>query len=394
MNYPYDRTSALERIREKIPFFTDDEFDLLIEKNKIYWIFIDGKMHFSARFFETLCKIDADFAKRAGAAKPGASKHILHAVDRMRNQGEMAVRLQGRAVLKVKDEFFRPGEKLRVTLPIPCMTDSQEEICIERVYPEGGTITTGNLGQRVVFWEKELKRNESFSVVFSLIRRQKYIDFRRKPHGMEDWSSVRLDDVSELDPHIVFSPFIKSLASEITAGAEGALEKARRIYDYVTLNVRYRFMPEYFCLENIPENCLRTLTGDCGIQALTLIALCRASGIPARWESGWVMRPDFCGCHDWARIFIAPWGWVHADPSFGGGAVRDGDEDRRRFYFGNVDPWRMAANNAFGADFDVPRDGWRCDPYDNQSGEAEYEEHALMWHELETSKEVLSADEI
>ena len=72
------------------------------------------------------------------------------------------------------------------------------------------------------------------------------------------------------------------------------------------------------------------------------------TSIPARWQSGLTAEPDFCGAHDWVQFYVAPYGWLYADTSYGIAAVRAGDEERRRFYFGNIDvykrqrPWSPA----------------------------------------------------
>ena len=41
-------------------------------------------------------------------------------------------------------------------------------------------------------------------------------------------------------PHIVFTPYLRALAAQLTEGITSPAEKAKRIYDYVTLNVRGR----------------------------------------------------------------------------------------------------------------------------------------------------------
>jgi transglutaminase-like putative cysteine protease len=50
----------------------------------------------------------------------------------------------------------------------------------------------------------------------------------------------------EKAPHIVFTPYLRALAAQLTEGITSPAEKAKRIYDYVTLNVRYHFQPSYF----------------------------------------------------------------------------------------------------------------------------------------------------
>ena len=184
------------------------------------------------------------------------------------------------------------------------------------------------------------------------------------------------------------------LVQALTEGVDSPLERARIFYDFITLNMKYTFMPAYFILENIAEAAARSYTGDCGVFALLFVTLCRCAGIPAQWQSGLTAEPDFCGGHDWARFYIAPYGWLYADPSYGIAAVRARNETRRRFYFGNLDAYRMVANNAFQAPFTVPKQHWRADPYDNQVGEIETAERGLGYGEFERSKEVLLCEEL
>ena len=109
--------------------------------------------------------------------------------------------------------------------------------------------------------------------------------------------------------------------------------------------------------------------------ALTFITLCRIAGIPARWESGFAVAPGDAGCHDWARFYVAPKGWMYADCSYGASMARRGDEVLRRHYF-------------------PPMLGFRRDPYDNQSGEMEADGVGLYGDDTVTTKEVLKFEEV
>ena len=75
-------------------------------------------------------------------------------------------------------------------------------------------------------------------------------------------------------------------------------------------------------------------------------------------------------------------------------AVRENNEARRLHYFGNLDTFRMVANTQFQGDFDVPKDHWRADPYDNQVGEMETEDRGLRYEEFLRTKEVLEYTEL
>lgn len=69
---------------------------------------------------------------------------------------------------------------------------------------------------------------------------------------------------------------------------------------------------------------------------------------------------------------------MYADASFGGAAWRAGDLERWEFYFGNLDPYRIPTTSEYQSDFYFPKKYLRQDPYDNQMGEAEYEDQGLL----------------
>ena len=54
----------------------------------------------------------------------------------------------------------------------------------------------------------------------------------------------------------------------------------------------------------------------------------------------------------------------------------------------------MVANTQFQGDFDVPKDHWRADPYDNQVGDMETEDRGLRYEEFLRTKEVLEYTEL
>ena len=74
-------------------------------------------------------------------------------------------------------------------------------------------------------------------------------------------------------------------------------------------------MREYFTISNISEYAATNLKGDCGVQAILFITLCRIAGIPAKWQSGLYVSTHYTGCHDWAQFYIKPYGWLFADLS-------------------------------------------------------------------------------
>lgn len=396
-DYPLTRADALAEVRQHIPDFTEKEFDERVDAGKIGWVYLNGEMHFFNRFFSSMCKAEPAFAQRAGVMMHGVESVTreegegrLDRVARlMRQNGSMTNRIRIRASVRVKDECFLPGMFVRAHLPIPAACEQQSDIRIEKIFPETGRVAPEDAAQRTVCWEETMTENHLFVVEYSYLHTATY----------HDLSDVRADsvqptfDTEEIAPHVVFTPFIHSLVDKLTKGTDNPLEKARRFYDFITLQMRYNFMPSYFILEDIAQSCARSYTGDCGVFALLFLTLCRCAGIPAQWQSGLTAEPDFIGGHDWVRFYIAPYGWLFADPSYGTAAVRAQNEERRRFYFGNLDAYRMVANREFQAPFTVPKQYWRMDPYDNQLGEIETDKRGLRSYEFERSKEILLCEE-
>lgn len=403
-DYPYTKEEALALVREHIADFSEEEFEDRVDAGKIGWIYLNGERRFFNRFFQSMCKSEPAFGIRAGVKLPGVESagkgsagegRLERSARLMREKGHLSNRIRIRAGVRMKDEVFEPGMFVRAHLPIPAACEQQSEIVIEKIFPEGGQIAPEDAPQRTVCWETQLTENQEFYVEYSYVHTARYHDVERmQREGLSKTCTQPDFFTGEEAPHILFTPYIRELTEELTRGVTEPLEKARRFYDFITLNMKYTFMPAYFGLENIAETCGRNFTGDCGVFALLFLTLCRCAKIPACWQSGLTAEPDFCGAHDWVRFYVEPYGWLYADPSYGTAAVRAEKEERRRFYFGNLDAYRMVANNAFQAPFTIEKEQWRTDPYDNQLGEMETADRGLRYGEFERSKEVLLCEEL
>ena len=397
--FPYTRADALAIIRKDIPDFTEAEFDDLVDRRNIRWIYKNGEAHYFKLFYDSLCKAVPEFGQRAqqqigGMESLSGGNQTKNLRDvtmaKMKKKGQLTTRIRARATIRLKDEFFTPGMFLRAHLPIPAACDQQHDIRIEKVWPETGMIAPETAGQRTVCWEETLQENHEFLVEYSYLHTAKYKDAYNGSGIAGNYDF----DVQQQEPHVVFSPYIQELCRELTEGITDPLMKARAFYDFITKNMYYTFMPEYITQENLAENCAKNYTGDCGIFAILFLTLCRCAGIPAQWQSGLAVQPDFIGCHDWVRFYVEPYGWIFVDASYGVSSMRAGNEERRQFYFGNLDPYRMVANSAFQENFTVPKEQWRADPYDNQSGEIESAHRGYSFCEFHESKTVLLCEEI
>lgn len=396
--FPYSKAQALEIIRKLIPDFEEAELDTYLKERRVRWIFCEGEVRIFDRFFDSLCKTVLSFSQRARMTLPGAESahtgsdtdyHLDSVVETIQREGSMSNRIRIRATIRLKDSLFAPGMFLRAHLPIPAACDQQSDIRIEKIQPEGASLAPEDASQRTIRWEGKFEENPTFLVEYSYTHTSRYRDAY---HGTGIPGSYDFD-LQEQPPHMVFTPYIRALCRELTEGLTDPLAKARAFYDFITKNMVYTFMPSYILLENIAEDCARNFNGDCGVFASLFITLCRCAGIPAQWQSGLTAEPDFIGGHDWARFYVEPYGWLYADPSYGVSAMREGNENRRQFYFGNLDAYRFVANSAFQAPLTPEKYHTRADPYDNQLGELETEDRGFFFEDTQRTKEILLCDE-
>lgn len=399
VNYPYNKEEAVALVKEHIKDFTEEEFDELLKQRRMRWMFIDGQQRFVKSFYRTLCKGDHAFARRAKAKMSGiessfadskAIERLDHCIEKMKSTGNCSHRVRIRASVRLKDEHFIPGMFLRVHLPIAAACVQQKDIKIEKVYPQGAVIDAEDALQRTVCWEKTMPENHEFLVEYSYIHTAYY----HEPDKIKADVNQPSFYTEEKKPHIIFTPYIQQLTQEVIGDETNPIQKARKIYDFITLNMKYTFMPDYFTLIDIVDACAKNFNGDCGVFALLFITMCRCAGIPARWQGGYAAEPEFLGGHDWTQFYVAPYGWLFADPSYGIAAVRRNNEEHRQFYFGNLDAFRTVISNDFQAPFAVKKNHWRHDPYDNQDGEMETSDRGFLYSEFEHDQEILLFEEV
>lgn len=393
--YPYDFQTASGIMAENIKDYQEEELVKLKETGEADWIYKNGKVFFQNRFFENLIKTRPDYEARCihpdEEEEAEKKQDLLNKnVRLMKEQGGRTVRIRLRVSIKPAKEYERPGEKARIHLPIPKDCKQISGFRILKAAPEVTSLAPSEAPQRTAYFETVLNAGEKVEIEYEYINHVDYIELDPAKASLAQPTFY----TEEQSPHMVFTPYLRSLLEEILQGEKNPVNKARKIYDYVTTHVMYSFMREYYCIENISEYAAVNLKGDCGVQALLFITLCRMAGIPARWQSGLYVTESYTGCHDWAQFYIAPYGWVFADLSFGGSAYRAGEMERWNYYFGNLDVFRMVANSDIQSELMPPKKHLRADEIDNQIGEIEFEDRGLLRSQLEAEQELLEMTDL
>src|SRR5690606_38472644 len=138
------------------------------------------------------------------------------------------------------------------------------------------------------------------------------------------------EHLGERAPHIVFTPAIRELSKRIVGDETNPYRIALKLFDAVD-RIPWAGAREYSTISNISSYALHAGHADCGQQTLLLMTLLRLNGIPARWQSGWVFSDGaYDIMHDWGWLYLAPYGWVPMDVTFG--RLDSGDPELEQFY--------------------------------------------------------------
>ncbi|HCI29019.1 MAG TPA: transglutaminase-like domain-containing protein [Fervidobacterium sp.] len=366
--YPYTEKEAYALLKKGFKDITKEEFQRLVRDGRIDWMYVGDVKMFEKRFDSNLVFSSKEYKARQKLTKESREgskrrKLINDTIGRLLKGGKSRTYNVHAKISMKKDN--PENERVRVWLPFPKEAFQQSSVKLVKSSHEH-FIADNLVGQRTVYMEGI--DTDEFSIEFE--------------YNVKEWIGTEKNlepqpeekDTSEKLPHINFTEYLWSIL-DIIFGCQDYMDfddltRARKIYDFVTLNVSYSYVLPYALYDNIPEYVTTVFKGDCGFQALLFLTLCRMTGIPAKWQSGWSITPLSASPHDWTLIYLEGLGWVPVDLSFGGS--RRDDESMRLFYFTNLDGFRMFANTEFQDDLVPSKHSWRLDPYDNQVGEMEY----------------------
>jgi hypothetical protein len=282
-------------------------------------------------------------------------------------------RLHIKQSVEVLADEVPAGEMVKCWIPYPRYIEGRQvNIDMIQTLPIEHQLAAPDALQRSVFMEKPAIAGETtkFSVeyeftshaVFQAIDADRVTQLKNKD-SLEKY-------LSEDAPHIVFTDDLKALASEIVGDEQNPYHRAQLLFAWVDNNTPWASAREYSSILCIPEYALQNHHGDCGIQTLFFITLCRISGIPARWQSGWELQPPDDSMHDWGMIYFEPYGWVPMDVTYG--LRKSSDPQLHWFYLSGMDSYRIIFNDDISQPFTPPKQHFRSETVDSQRGEVEW----------------------
>ena len=246
------------------------------------------------------------------------------------------------------------GQEAKLWVPYPVSDQNQlvTNISVSGDFSSSAVYTDRLLGTPMLYaeWPKNAT-NRKLTFAFDVERQE--IRQTKLPTKEPAWNS---SDYSEYLKATSLGPIdgeVKKLAQQITKGKKTVLAKARAIYDWCCSNM-YRDPETLGCGKGDVCALLLKPGGKCTDISSVFIALCRASGVPAREvfsiRLGKKAEENITSYqHCWAEFFVPGYGWMTADPA----DVRKAmlveklelndpkAKEYREFFWGGIDQYRV-----------------------------------------------------
>ena len=385
LEYPYNRSEIVSQIEEKDVSSSDEMLDRWEDAGYLEYRVIDGEKRYFKNAVYNLFLLNDSLRQKAGLE--GFNKDSLgrFCVDHIRKvltefDSQPGKRLQHPVDMvlnyevKLDSGVTSPGALISAWLPFGVRDcERQSDVKLVRTRPEDSRVSPADCAHQSVYLEKTAEENgpTSFSTMISMTGNARYVD----PLRLSAAEFVQLPDsvkpyAGERPPHVVFTEDIRKLADSIVSPEMRPFDMVRQFYYWINDHIPWASAVEYGLMENIPQYTLDHGHGDCGMQTLLFMTLCRSQGIPARWQSGWMLHPGHVNLHDWCEVWYEGIGWVPVDVSF---KLQDSEDSRiREFYLSGIDAFRFVVNKDYGRSF-CPQKKWpRSEPWDFQRGELEW----------------------
>ena len=375
----------LEYVRKYYPDADESDLKKWEEDGSLEFKIIDGKKFYFNRAAANLFRVNKEAKKQkekvdgayVSALNKYLSTYIPEAVKESEQTGNNLVKKvihNLNYTVTVEPNAVPDGEVIRCWLPFPREGHNrQTDIKLISVNSNEYIIADNNIPQRTLYIEKTAKKDQStkFNMVLEVTNYAELSGLnpgKVQPYNRQ--SDLYKHYTAERKPHIVFTGEIKNLSQKIVGEEKDPYLKAKKIFEWISMNVPWAGAREYSTIENISSYCVEKGYGDCGIKSLLFITISRYNGIPAKWQSGWMLHPGSLNLHDWTEIYFEGYGWVPVDPDYG--MQNLDNEDEKYFFFGGIDAHHLIVNDDYSKPLFPAKIFPRSETVDFQRGELEW----------------------
>ncbi|MDO1528495.1 transglutaminase domain-containing protein [Fulvimonas sp. R45] len=400
LDFTLDADALKARIRQQIPDLRDEEFRRWDAHGLLEHMVIDGRTLYFKRDASNLFRLSDEAAMRRAHPAPfdddpmGAlndyHRKVRHAALKEQRSSVEPHRVRITQTLTVDADAVPAGQVVRAWIPYPKpLPGQQEDIRYVASEPARHELAPADAPQRTAYFEKTAQAGKptAFSVTYELTLDAQYHVIDPANVVPAKITPELAPYVAERPPHVVFTEQMRLFSRQVVGDETNPYRIAQKLFAAVD-EIPWAGAREYSTIPNISDYALHAGHADCGQQTLLLITLLRMNGIPARWQSGAIFAPGgYDDIHDWGQLYLAPYGWVPMDVTFGrlrpGAHPKPGDDALEWFYLGGLDAWRVAFNSDFGQPLVPAKRHFRSDTVDSQRGEVEWSGGNLyydQWH--------------
>lgn len=389
LDFTLDADAVKTRLRTSIPDLTDAEFARWDATGLLEKQVVDGRTLYFNRAPGNLFRVSAEARARRKNPKPfddGPNEvlndhHRAIRAEALRTGRVNVLPMRERVTqtLTVHPDAVPAGETIRAWIPYPQdIPGQQDDIRLVGSEPGKAEVAPASTAQRTAYLEKKAEAGKPtvFSVTYEVTLRGRYVDIDPAKVKRVPITPDLAPYVAERAPHVVFTDDMRAFSKKVVGDETNPYRIAQKLFAAVDA-IPWAGAREYSTIANIGDYTLHAGHGDCGEQTLLLITLLRLNGIPARWQSGWIFSDGrYDNIHDWGQLYLAPYGWVPMDVTFGrlvpGAQARPGDDRLAWFYLGGLDAYRIAFNDDFSQPLVPAKTFFRSETVDSQRGEAEW----------------------
>lgn len=221
---------------------------------------------------------------------------------------------------------YGPGtvKTLDIYLPLAETRDNQTLMGKVEFDPEPNEIIEDSWGQKIAhFHYQDLKATSVVKPSWKVkakIYAVEYFIYPDKVGNIEDIpQDIREKYTRDGDKYCISDPYIQNLAQKIAGKEKNPYWIARRVFEYLGKHLSYNLKP--LGGWNPAPTVLRRGTASCSEYSYTMIALCRALGVPIRYVGAVSRRGDDASIddvyHRWTEVYLPPYGWIPFDPNKG-----------------------------------------------------------------------------
>ena len=206
---------------------------------------------------------------------------------------------------------------LTTYLAVPASTPCQELLTDVAFLRQPQQMLVDNYGQQVAQYSEVLSPGQSRSYGWQVKAAVYSMRFFFLPEHTGDPAAIPAEILTTYtrdgSKYRIHDSVIQNAVAEALGSETRYYWKVRRLHDYVLSHIDYVNDHRW---DSAPV-CLTNGEGSCSEYTFTFIALCRAAGIPARYEAGGHIRAELpyedTVFHRWAQVYFPDVGWVPVD---------------------------------------------------------------------------------